>query len=223
MLASAVASQFTEAPETITVTYAIDNWLMTPGSWLTVQEFLKPSQVFAEGEWRRAPLMVRSSVFDFGRSRGRQRVLAYPGGEIVTVPRHTGARKVAVQMTASTFASPAAARILPAPIVVGSLAARAALRIARRRLTGRLPDRVHKAERAGSSFEIVVEATDGDGARRATAQGSDIYGISAITSANLAMTLADGIADSGVLSPAQAVDAPSFLAQLRFDGFSCQL
>ena len=142
----------------------------------------------------------------FGKPHGPAPVARWPGGEVLTVPRHTGAPSVAVflgmpKVAAAVLRNPRSARAL--------------------QRTGRLlvrdrPGGPSDHARARARFVIAAEARASDGAvARCLVEGHDLYGVTAAVSAEAAQRL--GSANdppSGALAPAEAFDPPDFLDTL---------
>jgi len=90
-LLAGIVSGVTSPVDRVTVAYAVHGWSMTPGSRKTVEFFVgeEVKQVsYREGRWSRHAPDFATSEFEFPPPVGRQAVVAYPGGEVVTVPRH---------------------------------------------------------------------------------------------------------------------------------------
>ncbi len=214
-LACALAAEGAGPLEELVVAYAIAGFTPTRGT--TRSSLL----MLAEGSARellRPPL--RS--FDFPAPLGRRPVVPYPAGETITAPLHTGAPKVTAVVTASAFAPhPRLER------VVGPLTAPLGLAMRSKRLRGladraidRLPEGPTANARDAVSWSVTVEARPRSGApQRATVRGSDIYGITAVTTVEGALRMAtEGYDRRGGLAPAQAYDARSFLDALAPHG-----
>lgn len=93
-----------EPVERITVAYAIDNWLMTRASRATAMGLAGQERlVFSGGRHRAAPAELVVGEFSFPDPVGDQPVIAYAGGEVVTIPRHAEVSEVDIWMTARTF------------------------------------------------------------------------------------------------------------------------
>ena len=126
----------------LVIGYAVKGFGMSRGTMRSALEILKGGDVvYEEGDWRPAPLGVLRSSFDFPAPTGRQAVVRYPSGEVITVPRHTGTRRVASVVTARMMAphpvlAPAVAYMQP-PL---ALTLRTPLRGVLSRAVGALPD-----------------------------------------------------------------------------------
>lgn len=129
----------------------------------------------------------------------------WPGGEVLTVPRHTGADSVGVYL-----AMPKAA--------AGVLRRRrltALLQPAGRFLVGRRTDGPSPEARRAATFVVVVEATDARGsAVRCVLEGNDLYGLTAAASAEAAQRLASPPEPrAGALGPAEPSAPPASSAR----------
>jgi hypothetical protein len=71
---------------------------------------------------------------------------------------------------------------------------------------------------------IVCEAREGERLRRGVVSGSDVYGLTAVTTAEAALACsAPGFAGAGALAPSQAFDPRSFLDSLSRAGLSYEI
>jgi short subunit dehydrogenase-like uncharacterized protein len=175
-------------------------------------------------EWREGRLVGASQrigrgSFEFDEPLGSQRMVRYPSGEQITVPRHVRTRNVRTMLTAATVVphhrlAPLAGLLTPMQLV---------LRTPARRLiagaVGRLPEGPSVEARRRSRFEIVCEARAGSRRRRGVVSGSDVYGLTAVTTVEAALRCATpGYARSGALAPSQAFDPRDFLDSLSSAG-----
>jgi short subunit dehydrogenase-like uncharacterized protein len=172
----------------VTVAYLVENWRMTRASRQTAMQLMRqPRLVYEEGRLREGPVDRPISSFWFPPPHGDQEVVAYPGGEVLTIPRHTPCEKVRVLMTTSTFDAQTFAS-----------------------------DEIAPKERAASSFVVVVDGLRPSGPERAWVVGYDIYNVGAVTAVEAARLLAQSSGDQGgALAPAQLLDAARLFSQLR--------
>jgi short subunit dehydrogenase-like uncharacterized protein len=215
-LICAVAADGAGPLEELIVAYAIRGFTATRGT--TRSALLMLAQGSAR-ELLRPPLRH----FDYPPPLGRQAVAPYPAGEAVTVPLHVDTGKVTPVITATTFAPHP--RLAPA---VGMLTAPVGLAMRSRRVRAladraidRLPEGPADTAREAVGWSVTAEARPRGGAapRRATARGTDIYGITAVTTVEGALRMAaPGFDRKGALAPAQAYDARSFLDALAPHG-----
>ncbi len=176
-----------EGVDRLTVAYAVDDWLMTPASQAAARQIAAEGRLtFVDGRLEHVTGEMPQRTFDFPPPLGARAVFAqYAGGEVLTIPRHTPASTVEVLMTASTFASPA---------VFGG-------------------DEVPDVERARSRFTVAVRADRAEEPAGAWVRGHDVYGSGAWLAAEAAARLVARPPElTGVLAPAEAVDAHDLLA-----------
>ena len=152
-------------------------------------------------------------------------MVRYPSGEPLTVPRHVDVRRVRTMLSAATVAPPRAAPLLPLlmPAIGGAM--RTPLRGLAERLVGRLP-RVRAPGRGARRGLRSSARRTPRRARRggAWSPGSDVYGLTAVMTAEGALRLAvEGGARSGALAPSEAFDPADFLDALDEHGVSRQI
>jgi hypothetical protein len=145
-------------------------------------------------------------------------MLRYPAGEQITVPRHVDTGKVRTLlrgMAGPERLAPLTTLALP---TVGL-----AMRTPLRRLIGvgiaRMPEGPSEDARSSARFMVACEARAGSRTRRGVVTGTDVYGLTAVTTAEGAVRAADPAFDrSGALAPAQAFDPQDFLTSLDWFG-----
>ena len=172
-------------------------------------------------EWRGGALepasqSISRGSFDFPEPIGHQRMVRYPAGEHVTVPRHVDTRRVRTMINASMFV-PHAKLSVTAPLTLPAL--QLAARTPARRLIeagiGRLPEGPSEPKRRAARFCIVCEAMAGAERRLGTITGRDVYGLTARTTVAAAIRCSEpGYDRSGALAPSEAFDPKDFLAEL---------
>jgi short subunit dehydrogenase-like uncharacterized protein len=172
-------------------------------------------------EWQKLQWLPASGgrgagSFDFGGELGRQRMLRYPAGEQITVPRHVATRRVRTSIAAATLAPhPRLAFAVPLLMPSTSLMLRTPLRKLLERAVERLPEGPSAEQRQSARFAIVCQVRRGRRVRRGTLRGRDVYGLTAALLARAGReTARRGFAGVGALAPSQAFDPRSFL-----DGF----
>jgi short subunit dehydrogenase-like uncharacterized protein len=178
-------------------------------------------------EWRDGELVpdrggVGRGTFTFPSPFGRQRMVRYPSGEHLTVPRHVRTRRVRTMLTAAT-AMPHASLAIAAPVLMPLTAT--ALRTPARRVieaaVGRLPEGPDPEGRRRARFAIVCEVSQGSRKRRGIVTGHDIYGLTARTTVEAARQLAaPGFDRRGALAPSEAFEPREFMRSLG--GFGVQ-
>lgn len=209
----------------LTIAYAVKGFGATRGTMRSALLMMAGGDVvYEDRSFRAAGLrQPRGERFAFGGEVGVQAVMRYPSGEVATVPRHVDVRTVRSRITASTFApSPRAVGVLPYTIPITALLLRTPLRAALHRAIGRLPEGPPIAERRAVAYTLVCEARPAGGGPvvRGTLTGTDIYGITAATTVEGALRMAEpGYDRAGGLAPAEAYDAASFLDVLAADGW----
>jgi short subunit dehydrogenase-like uncharacterized protein len=184
------------------------------------------SVVYADGDWRPAPVRPARGDFRFPEPVGTQPVTYYPSGEALTVPRHVDTRTVTTRITVETFAGTAkAAPLVPLMGPALALALRSPLSGLLEPLLARFPEGPSEDTRGSSRFTIVALAHGEDGCtRRGVATGGDVYGLTAVTAVHGAALMAEpGYDRAGVLSPATAYDPASFLDALAEHGVAYEI
>jgi short subunit dehydrogenase-like uncharacterized protein len=146
--------------------------------------------------------------------------MRFPGGEIVTVPRHVKTRTLEVLMDARSFVPGPLGTLTP--VMAPGLGA--LLRTPARKLLDRVVDRLPEGpaehKRAAASFTIIAVATGIDGrVARGEMRGKDVYGTTALLSVEGVSRLCAG-APSGVLAPSQAFELDDFTGFLGSIGYS---
>ena len=114
MIAALTAEGMGEVDE-VSLAYSAKGFEATRGTMLSTLEIIKGRDV----EWRKLQWLPRRGhlgrgSFDFPEPIGRQRMVRYPAGEQITVPRHIATRRVRTAISASTIApGPAQPALLP--------------------------------------------------------------------------------------------------------------
>lgn len=223
-LACALAADGLQPLSELVVAYALKGFGATRGTMHSALEMMNGSdEEYIGGRWRRVGRAPLRESFEFPAPIGRQPVARYPGGEVVTAPRHIKVDTVRERITASTFAPVAAlAPAVPTLAVGAGPLMRTPLRSLFASLIDRLPEGPEEDARRGSQYTIVAEAHGTDGrVGRCTVTGSDVYGITAVMAVEVARRMqADGYDRAGALAPAQAVDPEDFLGFLGEHGIS---
>ncbi len=195
----------------ITIAYALAGFGATRGT--TKSAFLMMGDAPL-----RQPLGYR---FSFPAPLGLRLMANYPSGELVTVPRHVDVDRVTAIITSSTFA-PHPRLDFAVPVITPAIALllRTPIRGVLDRAVDRLPEGPPEEDRRAAAYTLVAVARTADGTqRRLVLRGTDVYGITAVTTVHGASLMAGpGYARSGGLAPAQAYDARAFLAALEPHG-----
>ena len=224
-LACALAAEGREPLTSLDIAYAVSGFSATRGTMHSTLEMLRGGDAeYVDGDWRPAGRAPLGETFAFPAPLGEQLVARYPGGEVVTVPRHVDTRAIRSRITARSFAPhPRLTSMVPAAaaFVLGP-ALRTPLREVFDAVIDRLPEGPAPDARRASAFTIVADAHGADGSSaRAVVEGRDVYGITAVIAVEVARRMtAGGFSASGALAPAQAVDAEDFLGFLGEHGLS---
>jgi len=202
--------------EEIVVAYAVHGFSPTHGTALSALEMMRGGDiVWRDGAWQPAPRSGDGGRWRFAEPIGEQRMLRYPAGEQITVPRHVETRRVRTLLNGMVVPP----RLMPLAVAATpllGLAMRTPLRRASGALIRRLPAAPSERARKASRFTLSSEARAiGGETRRGTVSGSDVYRLTAVSLAHGAQLCADPSFDrSGALAPAQAFDPASFLDAL---------
>lgn len=210
--------------EEIVVAYCVHGFAPTHGTALSGLEIMRGGDVvWADGDWRPAPRSADGGRWRFPDPIGEQRMLRYPAGEQITVPRHVETARVRTLLNGMVVPP----RLMPLAAASSPLlgaAMRTPLRRAASAVVRRLPAAPNEKARRACRFTIGCEARSKAGARRGIVRGSDVYGLTAAAVARGAQLLADPAYDrSGALAPAQAFDPTAFLAALAESGLSSEV
>jgi hypothetical protein len=170
--------------------------------------------VWADGGWRPAPRSADGGRWRFPDPIGEQRMLRYPAGEQITVPRHVDTARVRTLLNGMVV-PPRLMPLAAASSPLLGLTMRTPLRRAAGAAIRRLPAAPSEKSRRACRFTISCEARGDAGTRRGTVRGGDVYGLTAVSVAHGATLCADPAYDhKGALAPAQAFDPASFLDEL---------
>ena len=219
MIASLTADGMGEVDE-VSLAYAVSGFGPTRGTMLSTLEILRGEDVeWRKLQWLPADQSIGRGSFEFPEPVGRQRMIRYPAGEQIMVPRHIPTRRVRTTMSASTIAPSAISPLMPLLMRPTGLALKTPLKRALGTIISRLPEGPSGEDRAAARFTIVCDVTRGQQKRRGVIRGSDVYGLTAASVARGAQIAAEGgISASGGLAPSQAFDPRKFLKGLgRFD------
>ncbi len=197
----------------LVVVYDLEGFAMTRGTLRSGLEML------AEPSGAAAPAPRRAAV-RLPAPAGRQAVVPYPGGEVVTAPRHLRTPPPRVFITARSLAPAAVAGVLGALLPLGRALMATPLRAGLERAIGRLPEGPDEASRRGVRWAVAALAR-GEHGRLAQGRvsGSDVYGLTAATIAEGVQRLAAAdFAGRGTLAPAEAFDAEELAGALDAHG-----
>jgi short subunit dehydrogenase-like uncharacterized protein len=219
MIASLTAEGMEELDE-ISLRYCWEGFTPSQGTARTTLEILSdPGIEWGEGIWQRARGGVNRGLYEFPAPIGPRRMIRYPAGEQITVPRHVATRNVTTTINAGAFSSDLLARVFGVVMPPIGLAMRSgALRRAAGAVISRLPEGPSPDHRERMRWTIVCEARRGEIERRGVVSGRDVYGLTAAAIRQGAMIAAGRDFDArGALAPSQAFDPKAFLEGL--DGF----
>jgi short subunit dehydrogenase-like uncharacterized protein len=217
MLAALTAEGMGSLDE-IVLAYAVRNFGATRGTALSALGMMAGGDMeWRDGELASAGRSVGGGSWDFPEPFGRQRMVRYPAGEHITVPRHVETKRVRTLLTASTVIPlPLLPRVAPLVMAPLQLSMRTPLRRAVAALIPRLPEGPSEQSRRGSSFTVGCEARQGSRRRRGTVAGGDPYGLTARTTVEGALRCATpGYDRQGALAPSEAFDPRDFLTTLQ--------
>jgi short subunit dehydrogenase-like uncharacterized protein len=211
----------------LVVAYAVRGFAMTRGTLHSALLMLRGGDLaYDDGGWRPAgPGPMRAS-FTFPEPFGRQSVAKYPGGEIVTVPRHTRTRKVTSLITTAAIAPvPVLGPAVPVVTQALGLVLRTPVRALVDAAIDRLPEGPSEEQRRRARFVVVALAHGEAGTTgRGLVRGADVYGLTAVCAVHAASLLAaEGYDGAGALSPATAFDPLAFLDFLGDHGLTYEL
>jgi short subunit dehydrogenase-like uncharacterized protein len=224
---AALTAEGMGAVDEVVLAYSVAGIVPTRGTMLSALGMLEGGDL----EWRGGELTPASRItgrgtFEFPDPVGRQRMIRYPSGEHLTVPRHVETDDVRTMLTASTvmprftikatapIALPAFQVVARAPVVGRGLKA----------LVGRLPEGPSPEARRRQRFMVVCEVRAGDRRRRGTVRGSDVYGLTAVTTTEGALRCATpGYDRVGALAPSEAFEPRDFLRSLRRAGLEYEV
>jgi short subunit dehydrogenase-like uncharacterized protein len=217
-LIAALTAEGMEPLDEMVLAYAVRGFGATRGTALSALGMMAGGDSeWRDGELASAPRGAGGGSWEFPEPIGRQRMLRYPAGEHITVPRHVQTDRVRTLLTASTILPlPLVSRVAPVVMTPLQLSMRTPLRRALAALIPRLPEGPSEESRRGSSFTIVCEARRDSRERRGTVTGNDVYGLTARTTVEGALRCAaPGYDRKGALAPSQAFDPQEFLDGLR--------
>ena len=220
MLASLTAEGMGKLEE-ISLAYAWVGFTPTRGTARSALEIAKGGEVeYRDGAWRPASGGFSRGSFDFGEPIGRQRMIRYPTGEQITVPRHVNTRNVRTTFTASSVSlNPRFAAITPYWLRPFGLAMRTPVRRAFDAAISKLPEGPSEEARKAVRFKIVCEARSADTTAAGRSRGPTSTA-SPRPRSHAARRSARRRASRGrgALAPSQAFDPTDFLSALdRFD------
>lgn len=226
MIASLTADGMGEL-EDLTLAYGVHGMQATRGTTLSALDMVSGGDLdYRNGSLVAADRSIGRGTFTFPGRAGEQRMTRYPAGEPITVPRHVDTRNVTMLLNATAIAPKRVAPLLGVTMPAFGVAMRVpALRNGAGKLVARLPEGPDDATREANTFTIVCDATAiGGQKRRGVIEGRDVYGLTAVTTVEAAMRMADPSFDrSGALAPSEAFEPTSFLDSLAPAGIEYEV
>jgi len=209
-----------EPLEQLTIAYRTAGFGVTRGTMHSALEILSGGDlVYEDGTWRPAGPIGRAGSVVFPGESSPALTMRFPGGEMVTVPRHVKTQRLEVLMDARSFVPGPLARLAPGMAPGMGALLRTPARALLDRVIDRLPEGPPEHKRRTASFTIVAQATGTDGrVTRGEIRGTDIYGSTALLCVEGVSRLCGG-APSGVLAPSQALDLGGFMPFLETIGY----
>jgi short subunit dehydrogenase-like uncharacterized protein len=203
----------------VVLAYWVKGFGPTRGTALSALGIMSGGDVeWRGGELRPASQKVSRGTWDFGEEIGAQRMVRYPAGEHITVPKHVDTPLVTTRLSAST-AVPLPGAVASLAMVPFQLALRTPIRRGLEALIPRMPEGPSTESRRKSRFVIVCEARRGTEKTRGIVSGSDPYGLTARTTVEGALRCAaQGYDRRGALAPSQAFDPADLLDSLGSAG-----
>ena len=219
MIASLTANGMGELDE-LSLHYCWRDFKPSQGTARTTVEIIRGGGL----EWRNMGWVedrggASRGTYEFPAPVGRQRMMRYPAGEQITVPRHIPTRNVRTTINAGDFGSDRVAQLFTALVGPIGVAMRTPLRRAADAAISRLPEGPTPEQREKMRWTIVCEAVRGEVERKGVISGKDVYGFTAAAITRGAILASRrGFDARGGLAPSQAFDPKSFLTGLeRFD------
>jgi hypothetical protein len=158
----------------VVIAYAVRGWDVigpraTRGTARSALGILAGEELeWVDGELRRAAGGVGRGSWTFPAPIGDERMVRYPAGEHLTVPRHVDTPRVRTMLTAATLMPhPRVARLAPLVMPSLQLAARSPLRRGIGALISRLPEGPSEEARRKATFMVVCEVVQGSSPARA--------------------------------------------------------
>ena len=206
MAAAMAADALGRPPDRVEIGYRLGGARPSKGTLRTnLRRIGQPCPVREDGRLVARRIGDDPKEFRFPEPYGPGTAARWPGGEVLTVPRHTGARSVAVYLgmpkaAASVFRNPRFTALLQ-PIG--------------RAVVGQGTDGPSDDARSRARYVVVAEARAGSDTIRCLVEGHDLYGVTAATCAEAAQRLTGmDEARAGALAPAEAFDPAGFLDTL---------
>ena len=216
MIAALTAEGMGELDE-LSMHYCWQDFTPSQGTARTTLEIISSGDLeWRQMEWVEASGGYSRGTYEFPAPIGRKRMVRYPAGEQITVPRHVPTRNVRTSINASSMSTERLAPVFAAAMRPAGLAMRTPLKRLAGALISRLPEGPTPEQREKMRWTIVCEAQRGEVARKGVISGKDVYGFTAAAIVQGATTSAGrGFEARGGLAPSQAFEPKSFLGDLE--------
>ncbi len=221
-MGAAICAEGVNPISTIEVHYALTGMHTSRGTKRSaIRIFQNETFEFEEGRWVPVEPGKRQGTFPFPPPFGPVTGVNFPGGEIITLPRHTPARNVRVFMGAPEIKGKTFQIFSPTIFRM----ARSRIADVAKAFIDRGPEGPTPEERKGDHFQIGIlvegEAQGTPVTKRLVVEGSDPYGITAVITAEGGMRMSGpDFHARGVLPPAAAFPPRDFLEALRPSGIT---
>jgi len=226
MLAALTAAELGGTIAELTLAYSIRGFGPTRGTALSALEMMSGGDLeWHEGRYRESSRRAGRGTFDFPSPIGSRRVGRYPAGEQITVPRHVDVSTVRTVIDMASVTPPQLGPLAAPAMTATGYLMDTPVRALGAKLIGRLPEGPSERDRKAVRYTIVCDARGaGGGGARGIVRGGDVYGITAVSTAEGALRMAaPGYDRHGALAPAQAFEPEDFLAALRPRGVTHQI
>ncbi|WP_309643274.1 saccharopine dehydrogenase NADP-binding domain-containing protein [Phenylobacterium sp.] len=192
LLTTAAMGDWTDADE-VRLGIALDSWRPTGGTRLTGQRNTAPRVTITDGELARLPDPAPSAVWSFAEPFGAQEMVEMPFTEAILIRRHLQVSELHTYLNLTPLRDLRNAATAP-------------------------PVAADPSGRSSQTFRVEVEVRRASTVRRASAQGQDIYAVTApMVVEAVVRVLGGATARGGVFAPGALFDAESFLAALAPD------
>jgi short subunit dehydrogenase-like uncharacterized protein len=216
MIASLTADGMGELDE-ISMNYCWQGFKPSQGTARTTLEIIRGAGLtWRNREWVEDRGSAARGVYEFPSPVGRQRMMRYPAGEQITLPRHVPTRDVRTAINAGDFSNDLMAQLFTAMVRPAGLAMRTPIKRLLDAGISRLPEGPTPVQRDQVRWMIVCDAKRGDLERKGVISGKDVYGLTGAAIVHGALIAATkGFEGRGGLAPSQAFDPKDFLAGLE--------
>ena len=215
----AAAALEVEVVDSILISYSVDRMSPTKGTRLSILDALgRQGYTWIDDRWVPASPGSDRQEVDFPEPFGPRTALSFPSPEVITVPRHSPAKRVQTFMSLGPDTPLTRAASIVAPVIsplmaplLGSLLRSGLGALAQSALEAApMP----AGQERNSRFAIVAEATIGERSARCTLSGVDIYGVSADIACLAAERLQNEGKLAGVLAPSEILAPQDALEEI---------